>query len=77
MQVSVLLAVFSRQPSQTVAGQLTAWQACTARDGLRESRTAWQDLDRSFKDGTPCNMEEFYDSNSVRKEWVQWIYNKL
>ena len=73
----VLLSVFANQPEKVVKSLLEDWRSVCDRDGLYESRLAFEDLNRSFKNGTPCDMEEFFDNNNVRKEWIQWIYNKL
>ena len=48
-QAGVVISLLAAQhPSVTAAG-LHTWQAAVARDGLAESKRAWQDMNRSFK----------------------------
>ena len=44
----VLYTTLACPPSVTAAS-LHTWQAAVARDGLAESKRAWQDMNRSFK----------------------------
>ena len=77
-QVNVMLAVISREGSETVAKSLKDWQRFCQSDGLHESRANYQDVARSFHNGELINKLEFFDQNGgVRQEWIKWIYNKL
>jgi len=77
LQVHVLLSLFSCQPGPVVQGWLLSWEEVCARDGLLESRLAWEDLNKSFTAGVPSDRREFYEGDRVRREWIQWVYNKL
>ena len=73
----MLLSLFSGQPSPVVQGWLLSWEEVCARDGLLESRLAWEDLNKSFTAGVPSDRREFYEGDRGRREWIQWVYNKL
>ena len=77
-QVQVLLAVISCQPGGVVRASLEDWARFCDSDGLYETRKSFEDISSSFEDGEPKEKREFFDENNcVRKEWIQWIYNKL
>jgi len=78
LQVHLLLAVFSRQTQEEVKDALESWGNLCDSDGLYESRKTLRSIEESLKDGVPVHEEEFFDeTENVRKEWIQWLYNKL
>lgn len=77
-QVNVLLSVISNQSANVIAKALSDWEESCLENGLFESRNSYEDLARSFKNGQPKHKLEFFDENNcVRKEWIQWIYQKI
>ena len=72
------MAVISRQSGEVVRRSLEDWARLCDSDGLHETRRSYEDIRSSFEDGEPREKLEFFDENNcVRKEWIQWIYNKL
>ena len=78
LQVKVILCVLSEQSRDVIKKALQDWDNCCDSDRLYESRRSYNDIGQSFIDGEIRHRLEFFDENNcVRKEWIQWVYNKL
>ena len=78
VKVNVILCVLSEQPGDMIRKALQDWDNCCDRDGLYESRRSYNDIGQSFINGELRHRLEFFDENNcVRKEWIEWVYNKL
>lgn len=77
-QLQPLVALFANEPPTKIGQHFEEWQRLILRDGLQESRNAFEDLQQSFDNGAVRHREEFWGEDAKpREEWIKWIYPKL
>jgi len=77
-QLQPLIALFANEPPARIEQHFEDWKKLIARDGLQESRAAFEDMNQSFENGAVRHQEEFWEAGAKpRDEWIKWIYPKL